>query len=517
MDKIRFPQKLENLLKGTELFAPIRDYANRVGEILDDKQMPFFPSYTDHSAEHVTQVLQAEVDLIPAKVWELCKSNEPPQRLLRPEDAAVLIGGTLLHDIAMHLHPDGFLELVSENSRFQPLPWFKDEQQGHQADRPWRDLWLDYQREARRFSDGKLGEIIGMDEVRQGWKFETLPPSTGLWQENHRLVIGEFIRRHHARLAHEIAHYGFPGLETGHSIHQFPALAERNHPLENLADLIGLTARSHGMNLRTCQAYLESRYGKRGPRHRGCAVLYPMALLRVADYLQIDRRRTPAILLKLRNPQSPVSVQEWQKHLALLNIDEAHDPRGKSIEVSGQISHGVYLQLRELLDGLQKEMDHATAVLDEAYGRIDGLKELSLATRRVHSNLTEPAFRASLPYVPERTGLRHRPQSAHAAGRAFIRQGTRRRCARTDAKLGGRRAGVTCLVRKPREKGEGFGFARPRSRCANRLYPAGRRVVVSALHRQRHRHDRRHDPKLLPPRRSIVSAKPGMDERVCGR
>ena len=404
MAQIEFPQALKNLLEDSPLQPHIRDYANRAGEILDDKQMPFFPSYTDHSGEHIHQVLQAEADLIPAEVWERCKTKEPQQRLLRPEDAAVLIGGTLLHDIAMHLHPDGFLELVGANSRFQPLPWFKDEQQGHQADRPWRELWLDYQREARRFSDGKLGGIIGMDEVRQGWKFETLPPSPGLWQENHRLVIGEFIRRHHARLAHEIAYYGFPGLETGHGTQQFPALAEPGHPLENLADLIGLTARSHGMNLRTCQAYLDLRYGKRGPRHRGCAVLYPMALLRVADYLQIDRRRTPAILLKLRNPQSPVSVQEWQKHLALLNIDEAHDPSGKSIEVSGQISHAVYLQLRELVDGLQKEMDHATAVLAEAYGRHEGLSQLSLATRRVHSNLSEPAFRASLPYVPERTG-----------------------------------------------------------------------------------------------------------------
>jgi len=113
MDKIHFPEPLENLLKGSELFAPIREYANRCGEILDDKQMPFFPSYTDHSCEHINQVLQAEVDLIPAKVWE--------KPVLRPEDAAVLIGGTLLHDIAMHLHPEGFLELVGENSRFRSV------------------------------------------------------------------------------------------------------------------------------------------------------------------------------------------------------------------------------------------------------------------------------------------------------------------------------------------------------------------------------------------------------------
>ena len=37
----------------------------------------------------------------------------------------------------------------------------------------------------------------------------------------------------------------------------------------------------------------------------GTAVLYPMALLRVADYLQIDRQRAPAVLLQLRSPKVP--------------------------------------------------------------------------------------------------------------------------------------------------------------------------------------------------------------------
>jgi hypothetical protein len=123
-------------------------------------------------------------------------------------------------------------------------------------------------------------------------------------------LAGEFIRRHHARLAHEIAIYGFPGLEIGGGEGRFPAMGkEAGHPLMHLADLIGLTARSHGASLRVCKSYLESSPLYSGtPRPMGTAVLYPMALLRVADYLQIDRQRAPAVLLRLRNPQSPVSV-----------------------------------------------------------------------------------------------------------------------------------------------------------------------------------------------------------------
>jgi hypothetical protein len=296
----------------------------------------------------------------------------------------------------------------AKESRFQPLPWFKDRHEGHSADRPWPELWADYGREARRFNDRTLGNIIGLESSRL-WKFQDLPADAGQWERNHFLIVGEFIRRHHARLAHEIAIYGFPGIPVGSGVNQFPAMGrEEGHPLMRLADLIGLAARSHGTSLRVCQAYIDASPSYPGtPRPMGTAVLYPMALLRVADYLQIDRQRAPAVLLQLRNPQSPISVQEWKKHLAVQNISPATDPRGKMVTVSTTLSLELYLQLRELLAGLQSEMDHSTAVLDEAYGaRSDiGLNLLSLATRRVYSNLHSPAFRDSLPYVPERTGF----------------------------------------------------------------------------------------------------------------
>ena len=183
---------------------------------------------------------------------------------------------------------------------------------------------------------------------------------------------------------------------------------EPGHPLKPLADLIGLTARSHGTSLRVCKAYLEAspRYGTT-PMPMNSAVLYPMALLRVADYLQLDGKRAPAVLLQLRNPQSPISVQEWAKHRAVQSIVPGSNPRCKLVTVQTDLSLSLYLQLKELLEGLQREMDHSTAVLDEGYGtRTDlGLHQLNLSTRRVDSNLLSPKFRAGLPYVPERTGF----------------------------------------------------------------------------------------------------------------
>ncbi len=407
MAKIEFPKPLKQLLEESELQAPIRSLADRAGEILADNKLPFFPDYTDHGTDHINSVLKSQVALIPKQVWEQSKEDSDP-RLLCDADAAVIIGATILHDIAMQLRPDGFRELVSKGSRFQPLAWFQERHEGHAADRGWHELWEDYIREARRFSDRDLTNIIG-EEAARFWKFHKLPDDAGQWERNHCLIIGEFIRRHHARLAHEVAIYGFPGLPVGSGENQFPGMGkEQGHPLMRLADLIGLTARSHGTSLRVCKSYLESSSQYPGtPRPMGTAVFYPMALLRVADYLQIDRQRAPAVLLQLRNPQSPISVQEWAKHRAVQNIGPATDPRGKMVTVSTDLSLPLYLQLRDLLVGLQAEMDHSTAVLDESYGtRTElGLNQLNLATRRVYSNLQSPAFRDSLPYVPDRTGF----------------------------------------------------------------------------------------------------------------
>jgi molecular chaperone HtpG len=407
MARIEFPTPLRQLLEDSDLQAPIRAFADRAGEILADNKLPFFPDYTDHGTDHINRVLQSEVELIPRPVWEDSKKESYP-RLLCDADAAVIIGATLLHDIAMHLRPDGFRELVGKDSRFQPLSWFKESHEGHSADRPWQELWENYVREARRFSDRDLTNIIG-EESGRVWKFHDLPHDNGQWESNHCLIIGEFIRRHHARLAHEIAIYGFPGLPIGAGEGSFPAMGkEEGHALRRLADLIGLTARSHGTSLRICEAYLEaSPLYPRTPKPMGTAVLYPMALLRVADYLQIDQQRAPAVLLQLRNPPSPISVREWQKHCAVQCIGAATDPRVKTVTVSTDLGLTLYLQLKDLLAGLQAEIDHSVAVLGEAYGNLQelGLNRLDLATLRIDSNLHDPAFRDSLPYVPNETGF----------------------------------------------------------------------------------------------------------------
>lgn len=289
---MEFGKSLKQLLDGSDLEVPVRALADRVGLILADNKLPFFPDYTDHGIDHINSLLKTELELVPKGVWEQSTRESDP-RLLCAEDAAVIIGSALLHDIGMHLRPAGFLELISKDSRFRPLPWFKQSHEGHAADRAWHELWEDFRREARQFNDRDLTNIIGKESA-QAWKFHDLPDNTGQWERNHHLIVGEFIRRHHARLAHEVAIYGFPGLPVAAGEKGFPAMGtEDGHALWQLADLIGLAARSHGTSLRVCKAYLDGSPLCAGtPRPMGSAVLYAMALLAVADDLQIDRQRT---------------------------------------------------------------------------------------------------------------------------------------------------------------------------------------------------------------------------------
>lgn len=408
---IRIPDQLKRLLANSKYEPGINAFVQKIGTILGANRLTFFPGYTDHGVNHINDVLVSITELIPNDVWGMTRSNSE-QSLLSAADAAVIIAGTLLHDVAMFLQISGFQELIKQSGRHKPLRWFDKDQQGHSGDQPWWLLWTNYEREIRRFGTKKLTDIIG-EEAAATWTYKGLPSQPGKWTENLRLIVGEFLRRHHARLAHEIAIYGFPGLSAGSRIDEFPALGDAGHELSELADLIGLTARSHGMCLRVCTAYLESEHSfRKDLRPNDCAVLYPMALLRVADYLQLDKPRAPAVLLQLIDPQSRVSVQEWANHKVVTRGTAGSDRTAIFLRVNENIALPTFLQIEALFAGLQRELDHSAAVLSENYGSASntGLDQLRLTKSRIDTNLTDPTFRKRLPYIPQRTGFSVDPQ-----------------------------------------------------------------------------------------------------------
>jgi molecular chaperone HtpG len=339
--------------------------------------LPFFPEYTKHDIEHIEAVLLTATSLIRDEAWES----------ITPGDAAVLVLAVLLHDCAMHLSEDGFAFLLSEGRREKAVEGM--------ADPPWHILWEDFYGEASRFDGRKLHRLFGDTQpVRRP------PLNPNEMTKKDRLLIGEFLRRHHPRLAQEIAFFGVP--TTG----------EKSLVLEGLsgsaihiAGLSGIVARSHGANVRAYLPYLQAHFDIR--QFKGAHPVFLMTLLRVADYVQIQAERAPAQVLLVRKLASPASQGEWKAHHAIKDVRHTHeDPEALFVDAFPE-DINTFFRVQSWLRGIQEELDASWAVLGEVYGRYEGLNRLGLILRRVRSTIDDPrAFSKRVAYLPVKAAFR---------------------------------------------------------------------------------------------------------------
>lgn len=336
-----------------------------------NSNLPFFPDYTDHGINHVEDVLTSAASLVSDAAWGSVTA----------QDAGMLIIAALLHDCALHLTEDGFIALVTGQTKHTGVKEFDS--------KSWPELWNDFLFSAMRYDDRTIEAIFG-----QPVTMRRPPFNPGEMTQQDRKLIGEFIRRHHGRLAHEIALAGVPS-PSGESI-------TLSHRLDaDLADLAGLIARSHSISLRSTFKYLGDNFHLRS--YQDVHAVYLMVLLRIADYLQIQSERAPHQVLKVKRILSPISRQEWNAHGAIVNIvPNDVDPESIFIQAKpGDVK--TYLRLKEWLEGIQDELDTSWAVLGEVYAPIPSLKNLGLVLRRVSSNLDdEEKFARQAPFVPKR-------------------------------------------------------------------------------------------------------------------
>jgi molecular chaperone HtpG len=330
----------------------IRDFS----PLFQRNRMVFFPAFTDHGVAHIEETLQTALELIPQASLDLLTSD----------DIVVLVLAVVLHDSAMHLSEAGFVELLQNPGPVWP----------ELGDRAWPELWEQYLAEAQRWDERTLVRLFGNADAAP--RVPDLGSAGSLSTRDH-LLIGEFLRRHHARLAHQVALSGFPGPD-GERL-------EVTTTSDQMADLAGAVARSHGLPLRAMVDYLRSRY--RLPVYGGIHAVYLMAVLRVADYIQIHPARAPRQYRMVYRIESGESRQEWDAHAAITEISAVHDdPEALYVEaVPADLR--TFLRVRHWLSGIQAELDLSWAVLGEVYGRFtrEGLHELGLTLRRVRSNL----------------------------------------------------------------------------------------------------------------------------------
>jgi len=391
---IKLPTYFSKLIAGSKYEGPIGIINAAVSNILTNNAMPFFPAYTDHGISHVEHVLEVETKLIPEDI--------KTASILTSADIVTLVVSTMLHDIGMYISEIGFINLITQFMTKPQITWFPSKFN----EQNWSKEWSDFIKEARRFSDTDLSMLFGPIDYPKGHlsRIRDLPDDISDWNTYDRLLIGEFIRRHHHRLAHEIVVCGFPGL----SEKLFPKISDL---LPDLDDLVGVIARSHGIDIRTANDYIQYKY-RNNLRPFDTVPLFLMALLRISDYLQIDSHRAPPVLLQLKNPQSPLSLSEWKKQQAVAHISFTDkDPMAINIQINSTHSLRTHLQLRELIPALQKELDFSNAVLAEVYGRTSNecLNKLLLSKSRVFTNLNSHALNSTLPYVPEEIVFKAHP------------------------------------------------------------------------------------------------------------
>ena len=376
MANISLPQRfITKLQDNQEIDGIIKTTLFSFGEILEENKLFFFYEYTDHGIKHIEQVLRASDTLI---------TDDTYSNVLTNEDIGYYILSVILHDIGMHIDLNGFNCLIDgdyDDIRINELDNFT-----------WSDLWLDFLNEVKKFSGKQLKSIFGKDDV-----IVRNPPlnNSGDITENDKKLIGEFIRRHHPRLAHEIAIKGFPAKPE--------KILFANSLDVRIRSLVGLIARSHGKDLRKCVDYIESVYGREGRRCPfGVHATYLMILLRIADYIQIDNTRVYKTSLKSKTFSSPVSAIEQKAHLAIDNIDFKWQDDPERIFVTAFPKDSpMFLKLKKLFKDIQYEFDLSWAVLGELYGHIENNDKPKIKYRRITSNLETSLFIQQQEYVAD--------------------------------------------------------------------------------------------------------------------
>jgi molecular chaperone HtpG len=377
---IRLPDEFTRVLSNSRCSRLVYEILEEFSEFIARNEMVFFRHYTDHGPRHIESVLETAAALITTPSWQLFTA----------EDACVLIIATVLHDAALHLQEPGFLALVSDTKAPASVPELDNSN--------WHVLWKRYVSEIGRLSQSQLYDTFGVSEPIPSPDLD----NPNFWTPLQYSYIGEFIRRHHHRIAHELARNGIPGnSENSHFLAR-----NDSDPLRLFVDLSGLVARSHGMAIRPLLPYLTRHYHLR--TFDSAHPVYLMALLRIADYLQLQSGRAPDSVFQVKRIQSPQSRREWKVHESIKDIlyDQNADPESVEIIVDpNRTSIDVFIRVQEWLKGIQIELDTSWAVLGEVFGRFRE-KALGLSIRRIRSNIDDTeTFGKDAGFVPQRVSF----------------------------------------------------------------------------------------------------------------
>lgn len=362
---ITIPKRLQKKLHSDSTYEGyIHTFLNNTAALITEKA-DFFPEYTLHGWTHIQAVLNHADKLIPNVTMEV----------LTGRDAAILIAAVVLHDLGMFLNRAGVRKLLTGPRRTNKTA---------RLDKlDWKDEWDRYIREIRRYPEEKLLYHFGMSHAIEEPDLEK-----GDFSDLDLLIVGDFLRRHHHRIAHEIALGTMPG-DTDVDVLRVGMDALGNQAF-NAKDrkCIGILARSHGMPIRATKDYIDREVGRQYQEK----LAYLMAVLRIADALDADERRAPDTVRKLQGIETPVSVKEWtwNQRITRTELDWNEGADYKYVECEPE-STTEFVHLEEWLNWVQRELDTCWAVLSE----VCDTQKYRLSIHRIESNILEEERRES--------------------------------------------------------------------------------------------------------------------------
>jgi hypothetical protein len=370
---MRIPEEFNEILKRDQrLHSVVLDILTSFEPVLKDNKLYFFEEFTDHGIDHIESVLDAAAHIV----------TESALKLLGPKDITVLILSILLHDLGMHVEYATFLALLNGE--------YDDVRVQRFDTKTWKDLWDDFLIEAKRFSGKQRNMIFGQEN--QPYRIPDLTNKDRLNGADKKL-IGEFIRRFHTRFAHEVALKGLIGKDGN-------LIAFGSDRLDHLyKELAGLSARSHGLNLRDTFEFLRDLGSDAWKMPDQVQIVFLMVVLRIADYFQFHKGRVSRMLLKLKTFNSPVSKLEHDKHLAIEYVQPHPDDPERLYVLAKPGTSLLFVKISALLKDIQMELDVSWAILGEIYGKDDPTKQPKIRYRRITSNLDDPDFVSRLSYI----------------------------------------------------------------------------------------------------------------------
>ncbi|MCH5251057.1 MAG: ATP-binding protein [Lachnospiraceae bacterium] len=351
---IHIPEEFSKILSKNSLCdIAVKQTIENVAPILEDNKMEFFPEYTNHGERHISSVLSIASKIIESKTYAS----------LTAMDIEVLINAILLHDISMHLSYAGFVKLIQDDN-FSRKNVYNDQS--------WSILWDHYFKEAVKWNQEKREEIFG-----EYVEIKPISRDEKYANKIDKLLIGEFLRRYHHKLAFDIAVNGFPGNNVSVDFLQVSD--------ETFRQIVGHVARSHGMGLWEMVDYMKEEY--ENPRVvLEVKLIYIMAILRLSDYFDIDKSRANKVIWNVKKLDSGISQMEWEKHNCIdgIDFDYQDDAESLYIRLGEPNSSSMFLKIEKFIQDLQDELDTAWAVIGKIYNRFG---DFNFKFRRIYSNL----------------------------------------------------------------------------------------------------------------------------------